>query len=384
MNLSETLTGLIRHAVDCREVPCATMLVLRDGREIAYAEAGNDIGTGKPVRRDTIFRLYSQTKPITAAAVALLVERGVLDVADPVEKYLPGFAGQKVVRPDGGFEPVRRPVTVMDLLGMTAGLSYPGEDAGARFAADLFERNTEAMRRGKGMDTVAFANAMGELPLAFHPSDQFRYSTCADVLGAVLEVADGRPFDRILREEFFEPLGMTDTEFFVPAEKRERFVTCARRIPGGLEPWQGYHLCVGDYTKRPAFISGGAGLISTLDDYARFGTMLLQRGNYGGKQILSPGTVDWLTKPQVREGLFWDWDNGYNYGKLMRHCVDPGKVQGLAEKGEYGWDGWLGTYFWNAPSLNLTGLICMNITDTGTCSLTRRLRNALYAELSRA
>ena len=379
MSLSRKLTYLIQQAVDRHEVPCATVLVLKDGEEIAYAEAGSDILTGKPVCRDTIFRLYSQTKPITAAAVALLMERGVLDVADLVEKYLPGFANQKVIQPDGSFVSARRPVTIMDLLGMTAGLSYPGDDAGARFAADLFESNTEAMRKGEGMDTVSFANAIGQLPLAFQPGDEFRYSTCADVLGAVLEVADGRPFDRILQEEFFDPLGMKDTDFFVPDEKHERLVTCARRVPGGLEPWGDLHLCVGDYTKRPAFISGGAGLVSTLDDYARFATMLLQHGSFEGKQYLSPETVDWLTKPQVREGLFWDWDNGYNYGKLMRHCVDPGKVMGLAEKGEYGWDGWLGTYFWNAPSLGLTGLICMNVTDTGTCSLTRRLRNAVYA-----
>ena len=137
MSLSGSLTYLIQQAVDRHEVPCATVLVLKDGEEIVYAEAGSDILTGKPVCRDTIFRLYSQTKPITAAAVALLMERGVLDVAEPVEKYLPGFANQKVIQPDGSFVAVRRPVTIMDLLGMTAGLSYPGDDAGACFAADL-------------------------------------------------------------------------------------------------------------------------------------------------------------------------------------------------------------------------------------------------------
>ncbi len=381
MNLSETLTRLIEDAIRRHEVPCANALVLRGGKEIAYAEAGADIGTGKPVRRNTVFRLYSQTKPMTAAAAAILTERGVIDPAEPVEKYLPGFAGQKVIFPDGHFEPVRRPVTVMDLLGMTAGLSYPGDDAGARCAADLFAENTEAMLRGEGLDTVAFANAMGRLPLAFHPGDQFRYSTCADVLGAVLEVADGRPFDRIMHEELIDPLGMEDTDFFVPEAKRDRFVTCARRVPGGLEAWKGLNLCVGDYTKRPAFISGGAGLVSTLDDYARFGVMLLHRGELDGRRYMSPRTVDWLTRPQVRETLFWDWDNGYNYGKLMRVCVDPGKVPGLARAGEYGWDGWLGTYFINDPAGQITILINMNVTDTGTSSLSRRIRNAVYAAL---
>ncbi len=379
MNLSEILTRLMEDAIARREVPCANALILRGGKEIAYAEAGADIGTGKPVRRDTIFRLYSQTKPITAAATAILAERGVIDPAEPVEKYLPGFRGQKVARADGSFEPARRPVTVMDLLGMTAGLSYPGDDAGASHAADFFYRNTEAMRRGEGLDTVAFANGLGQLPLAFHPGDEFRYSTCADVLGAVLEIADGRPFDRIVKEELLDPLGMKDTDFFVPQEKRDRFVTCARRCSGGLEPWQGLHLCVGDYTKRPAFISGGAGLVSTLDDYARFAAMLMNGGSLDGRRYMSPRTVSWLTSPQLRDGMFWDWDNGYNYGKLMRVCVDAGKVPGLAVRGEYGWDGWLGTYFVNAPSVGITILMNVNVTDTGTSSLVRRLRTAVYA-----
>ena len=379
MSLSEILTRILNEAVERKEVPCANVLVVRDGREVAYAEAGNDIQTGKPVRRDTIFRLYSQTKPITAAATALLMERGVIDLADPVQKYLPGFANQQVTAPDKTFAPVRRPATIMDMLGMTAGLSYPGDDPAGRFAADLFDHNTRAMINGEGMSTAIFANAIGHLPLAFHPGEGYRYSTCADILGAVVEVADGRPFGRILREEFFEPLGMKDTAFWVPPDKRERFVTCARRTPLGLEAWQGYNLCVGDYSREPLFQSGGAGLVSTLDDYERFAAMLLNGGELDGRRYLSPATVEWLASPQVREGMFWDWDNGYNYGKLMRHCVDPGKVPGLARKGEYGWDGWLGTYFVNIPDLKATILLNQNVTDTGTSALTRKVRNAVYA-----
>ena len=382
MNLSEKLTRIIGEAVERKEVPCATALVLCNGKETAYAEAGNDIQTGKPVSRDTIFRLYSQTKPITAAATALLMERGVIDLADPVQKYLPGFANQQVIMPDKSFALVRRPATIMDLLGMTAGLSYPGDDPAGRFAADLFDHNTRAMINGEGMSTAIFANAIGHLPLAFHPGDAYRYSTCADVLGAVLEVADGRLFGRILREEFFDPLGMNDTAFWVPPEKRDRFVTCARRTPLGLEAWQGYNLCVGDYSREPVFQSGGAGLVSTLDDFAKFASMLLHGGELNGKRYLSLATVQWLTKPQVREGLFWDWDTGYNYGKFMRHCVDPGKVPGLACKGEYGWDGWLGTYFVNIPEIKTTLLLFQNVTDTGTSALTRKVRNAVFAALN--
>ena len=378
MTLSEKLQQALTSAVAKRELPCGNVLVLKDGQEIAYAEAGSDLLTGKPITRDTIFRLYSQTKPITAAAVAMLMERGLIDLMDPVEKYLPGFAHPSVIRADGMTEWAERSVTLMDLLGMTAGLSYPGEDPAAAYAARLFDTNTQAILRGAGMSTVVFCNEIGKLPLAFQPGREFRYSSCADVLGAVVELADGRLFSRFLREEFFEPLGMKDTGFCVTPENRSRLVTCAQRPH--MNVWNQMNLCVGRYDTEPAFASGGAGLVSTLDDYARFATMLLRGGELDGRRYLSEQTVAWLTAPQVPAGLFWDWNSGYNYGKLMRVCVDPGKAAGLARKGEYGWDGWHGTYFVNFPDIGVTLLLNQNVTDTGTASVTRRVRNIVLSD----
>ncbi len=379
MDLKQTVTALLEQAIEHHELPCGNVLVLKDGREILYAEAGKDLDTGKPVSRNTIFRLYSQTKPITAAAAAMLMERGVLELTTPVAEYLPGFAGQKVLKSDGSFVNADRPVTVMDLLGMCAGLSYPGDDPAGRFAADLFDRNTEDMLNGEGADTVSFSNAIGQLPLAFQPGWEFRYSTCADVLGAIIEIASGMKFSAFLQKEFFDPLGMTDTGFWVPEEKRDRFVTCAARVPGGLEPFRRLHLCVGDYSKPPRFESGGAGLVSTLDDYARFATMLLRKGELDGHRYLSERTVSWLTTPQLPEGLFWDCGSGYNYGKFMRICFAPGRFPGLARMGEYGWDGWLGSYFCNFPDSGMTILLNQNVTDTGFCRVTRRIRNVILA-----
>ena len=379
MNLTDQVRALLEEAIERHELPCGNVLVLKDGKELLYAEAGCDLATGEPVRRDTIFRLYSQTKPITAAATAMLMERGALELSAPVAEFLPGFSDQKVIRPDGGFENASRPVTVMDLLGMCAGLSYPGDDAAGRFAADLFDENTAAMKAGNGLDTVGFCNAIGRLPLAFQPGCAFRYSTCADVLGAIVEVVSGMPFSEFLRREFFEPLGMKDTAFWVPEEKRSRFVTCAKRVPGGLEPFAQLHLCVGDYSKPPRFESGGAGLVSTLDDYARFAAMLLRKGELDGRRYLSEQTVAWLTAPQLPEGLFWDCGGGWNYGKLMRICTEPGRFSGLARAGEYGWDGWLGTYFTNMPDIGMTILLNQNVTDTGFSRLTRRVRNVVLS-----
>ena len=271
------------------------------------------------------------------------------------------------------------------MLGMTAGLSYPGGDEAGQYAARLFEENDRLIAQGGGMDTVTFANRIGQLPIAFQPGSHFRYSTCADILGAVVEVASGKRFGTFLREEFFEPLGMRDTAFWVPAEKWDRLVTCYRRTENGLVPFTGTNLNVGVYDRDPAFESGGAGLVSTLDDYAAFTDMLLAGGKCNGRQILSPMSVSYLTSPQLgwnQQFDMWDSLDGFSYGKLMRVCTQPGRYPGFAVEGEYGWDGWLGTYFANLPNEKLTILLMQNTTDSGTTTITRKVRNIILSALS--
>lgn len=380
--LEKKVQAILESAIAEGELPCANVMVLHRDQVICYTQAGRDPGTGEEISRDTIFRLYSQTKPVTSAAVCLLMERGIIDMNDPVEKYLPGFANPKVLQPDGKMVPAERPVKLMDLMGMCAGLCYPMEDAPGQYAARLFDDNQAAMDEGKaGLTTVEFANEIGKLPLAFQPGTAFRYSTCADVLGAVVEVASGKRYGDFLREEIFEPLEMPDTGFSLPEEKLPRLVTCAKRTPEGIQVMECRHLNVGNYAREPAFASGGAGLVSTLEDYRHFAGMLMQNGEYRGRRILSPATVRWMTKSQV--DLKWRWGGleGYNYGKLMRVCEAPGEAPGLACLGEYGWDGWLGTYFANFPKEELTLLLNQNVADTGTGPVTRRVRNAVLAFL---
>ena len=385
MTLKDRVQNCMQAAIDNHECAGLALLVLRDGQEALYAEAGHaDVAENRPICRDSIFRLYSQSKPVTAAAAMLLAERGAIDLMDPVEKYLPGFRGQRVWTKEGLVAP-SRPVQVLDLLGMTSGLCYPDVDAPGQYAARLFEEQHELILAGGGMDTVTFANRMGGLPLAFQPGDQFRYGTSADVLGAVIEVASGKPYADFLREEFFEPLGMKDTAFWVPEEKRDRFVTCYKRVPGGLEPFHNLHLAVGDYSRAPAFASGGAGLVSTLDDYAAFASMLMNEGSHNGRQILSPATVRYMTQPQLTEHTrrtYWDNLAGFSYGKLMRIAANPGQGHYFIAEGEYGWDGWLGTYFANLPKERVTFLLAQNVTDTGTAAVTRKLRNIVMASLA--
>ena len=387
MELQTTVSQIVASAVANRECAGASVLVRRHGEEVLYSQAGMaDIAAGRRVERDSIFRLYSQTKPITAAAVMILVERGLIDLMDGVDKYLPGFANPRVVDHRGCITRASRAPWIMELLGMTAGLAYPDADPAGQYAARVFEDAHTQIRTGGGIPTVEFMNRLGEQPLAFQPGTHWRESTCADVLGAVVEVVTGKRFGDFLKEELFTPLHMEDTAFWVPEEKRERFVTCYERGENGLTPWLGMNLACGEYSRDPAFESGGAGLVSTLEDYSHFADMMLQKGVWSGRRILSPKSVAFLTTPQltgeVRRDM-WDGLRGYSYGKLCRVCVDPGQTAGFAMQGEYGWDGWLGSYYANFPNEGMTIRSMQNTTNAGTTPMVRKVRNAVLAALSR-
>ena len=393
MTLQERVQSIVEAAVANRECAGANVLVRLHGENILYAQAGMaDIEAGRPIARDSIFRLYSQSKPVTAAAVMILVERGLIDLMDGVDKYLPGFRNPRMIDAEGKIRKLPRAPWIMELLGMTAGLCYPDADPAGQCAARVFEEAHEAIRNGGdrsqpgGIPTVEFMNRLGEQPLAFQPGTHWRYSTCADVLGAVVEVVSGKRFGDFLREEIFEPLEMADTAFFVPEEKRNRFVTCYVRGKDGLTPWTGMNLACGVYDRDPAFESGGAGLTSTLEDYSHFADMLMNGGLWQGKRILSPASVRFLTTPQLSETQrrdLWDSMEGYSYGKLCRICVEPGRAAGLALLDEYGWDGWLGSYFANFPNEGMTILSMQNTTDCGTSPMVRKVRNAVIAALGR-
>ena len=387
MKLQAQINDILAAAVRNHECAGANVLIRRHGEEVLYSQAGMaDIAEGRRVERDSIFRLYSQSKPITAAAVMILVERGLIDLMDGVDRYLPGFANPRVVDQRGCITKAVRAPWIMELLGMTAGLAYPDADPAGQYAARVFEDAHAQIRTGGGIPTVEFMNRLGEQPLAFQPGTHWRYSTCADVLGAVVEVVTGKRFGDFLKEELFTPLHMEDTAFWVPEEKRERFVTCYERGENGLTPWLGMNLACGEYSRDPAFESGGAGLVSTLEDYSHFADMMLQKGVWSGRRILSPKSVAFLTTPQltgeVRRDM-WDGLRGYSYGKLCRVCVDPGQTAGFAMQGEYGWDGWLGSYYANFPGEGMTILSMQNTTNAGTTPMVRKVRNAVLAALSR-
>lgn len=421
MTLKEKLTTTMEQAVDNCEVAGVNVLVEQNGEELCYCQAGKaDVEENRPMNRDTIFRLYSQSKPIAAAAAMILMERGELDLCQPVSDFLPSFAKQyycteegttgaaaaggqqkEEVKPgeDGRvsspteIKPVLQPMRVFDLLRMTSGLVYPDDvtEAGRQTAA-VFEEMDRRLYTEQAMTTREVADALAGCTLAFEPGSSWRYGTSADVLGAVVEVISGMKFGDFLEKELFKPLGMKDTAFWVPQEKQGRLAAAYETVVGkdgdSLLRYEGNNLAIRNgMDKPPAFESGGAGLASTLDDYMRFARMLMQGGTLDGVQILKPATVRYMTGGDLMEAqqiAFEKWIGleGFSYGNLMRVCKKPGRTSFIAREGEYGWDGWLGLYFANFPKEKMTFLMGTQKKDAGTFALTRKLRNLVLSELT--
>lgn len=377
---------IIRENIESNFIAGANLMVIKGGEEILYYEDGlADREDIVPIRRDSIFRLYSMTKPITSAALMILLERGEIDLYEPVSKYLYGFKNQMVDTGEGLVQ-VEREVTLKDLLAMTSGLVYGGDNKAGKDTEDLFKEIDRRLLGDKPMATVDAMNRLGQCALSFQPGTSWSYGTSADVLGAVIEVASGKRFGEFLKEEIFEPLGMKDTGFWVSEEKRNRLVkTYEDDNNGGLKLYAGNHLgIVNKMDRNPAFESGGAGLVSTIDDYARFAKMLMNHGNLDGVRILKPHTVKYFTSGTLNGEQQKSFDNwltlcGHSYGNLMRVMTDSRKAGDLGSSGEYGWDGWLGPYFCNCPKESLIFLFMIQKTDAGTTTLTRKLRNIILS-----
>ena len=393
MELQKKLQTLMQEAVDTCQVAGVNLLVYQDGKEIFYGEVGYaDREEKKPISRDTIFRLYSQSKPVTAACAMKLMEEGKLDLYQCLGEFYPPFWDALVAEPGKALQKANGTVTVHDLLRMTSGIPYPDDQTPAGMAScKVFDEACARLHTDNGMTTQEFAEKMAKNPLAFHPGEKWAYGASADILGAVIEKASGKRFGEYLKEAILEPLGMTDTAFYVPKEKQDRlaktYETYWENGKADMRLYTGDNLAINNYMdKAPAFESGGAGLASTLDDYMKFAQMLLQKGTYEGKQILKPATVEYMTGGALldrQQACYENWVglNGFTYSNLMRICHRPSQAGMLAREGEYGWDGWLGMYFANLPKEKITILMGTQKKDSGTFGLTRKLRNVLLSDL---
>ena len=379
------LADVLQEMVDTGFVAGVTCMVLQAGEEQCYYEAGfQDSANRIPIARNTIFRLYSMTKPITSAAVMMLLEDGKLDLLEPVSKYLPGFLNQTVIR-NGMETPVSRPVTIQNLLNMTSGLTYDGQNCVTEVRTGaLFQEAADKLSSPHPLSTVEFMNRLGKIPLAFEPGEKWQYGASADVLGAIVEIVSGMRFGEFLEKRIFAPLGMKDTAFYVPQDKQSRLSKVYEATPDGLKTYHGSHLAVQNRMERnPAFESGGAGLVSTIDDYAAFAQMLLQNGSC----LLSPKTVEFMTGSRLMPALQNDvnrWESmpGYTYANLLRIMTNPEIAVSMGSRGEYGWDGWLGPYMTNDPANRLTLLIMQQKTGSGTTEYTRKIRNVVFSSLT--
>lgn len=327
-------------------------LVARRG-EVHAGSAGDVAG------RDAIFRISSMTKPVTAVAAMILLEECLLRLDDPVDAWLPELADRRVLaRPDGPMDdtvPARRPITVRDVLTFRLGLGMDFDVAGPQ---PVLEAMGE-LGLGTGPPAPAtppepdeWARRLGTLPLAHQPGEGWLYDTGSDVLGVLVARAAGRPFDQVLRERVFEPLGMADTGFWVPEGERHRFGPSWSVDPATGERTL-YDPPDGQWSRPPAFPSGGGGLVSTVDDYLAFASMLLAGGRTASGRLLSRPTVAAMTTDQLG-GTAPDPDGGLGWGFGVGVQV---RRTGPPSVGSYGWDGGLGSSWVNDPAEDLVGIL---------------------------
>ncbi len=340
---------------------CAVRIMRND--EVCFEDSFGWADIEKKIKmsaENTIFPIASMSKVVTVAGIMQLYEQGLFKMWDPVSEYLPGFKNPKVARekPDGTYEIVdaKGEVTLRQLFTMTSGVPYGWADTAA--GRIRIEKEKEWQESGKPMPgAVEYMNLVGQLPLAFEPGERWMYGFSIDVLGAVIEVLSGKTLGEYLKETIFDPLGMKDTGFFVPAEKMDRVATLYH-INEGLKAEERWY-----ETKKPEFESGGGGLYSSVRDYSRFAQMLLHGGTLDGVRILGRKTVELISTdhltPEQRKGDSWDTQRGYGYGLGVRVMTNPELAGINGSVGEWGWDGAFGNWFCVDPKENLT---CVYLT----------------------
>jgi CubicO group peptidase (beta-lactamase class C family) len=345
-------------------VPGMVNLISRNGEVQVEALGEMAIGGGRAVRRDTIFRIASVTKPITAVAAMILIEECRLGLDDPVDDLLPELADLRVIRDVAG--PIEdtvaahRQITVRDVLTFRLGYGMIMEawDGPLQQALNAIGQGPPVPSAVPAPDE--WMSGLGAIPLAHQPGERWLYNTGSDVLGVLIARASGQPLDTFMRERIFAPLGMKDTGFHVPAESLDRLVTAYRpdAEAGGLVAAE--DPAKGEFTRPPAFASGSGGLVSTVDDVLAFGQMMLGGGAVGAQRILSRAsvetmTIDHLTEAQkARSGLVDGYFDSHGWGFGM--SVVTRRLSPSEPVGQYGWDGGLGTTWANDPGEGLIGV----------------------------
>ena len=370
------IEALTQKYVDSGLVPGAVMLVARRGKVAWSRTLGFRDRTAKEAMRpDSIFRIYSMTKPIVSVAAMMLVEEGKMLVSDPVSKYLPEIGRMMVgvETAEGGKAALQRTdparaMTVQDLLRHTSGLIY-----GTRGKSLVNAAYIDAKIGSRDFSNEELVTKLSDLPLRFSPGDRWEYGVSTDVLGRVIEVVSGKTLGEFLNERILTPLGMTDTGFFVPSDKLNR----------AAQPWQMPEAPPMtprfDVAQKPRFESGGGGLTSTIDDYLRFAIMVADGGEFAGKRLLGSKTVEFMTadhtgaRPGRPPGL------GFGLGFEVRTSVGDSALPGSL--GEYGWAGNAGTLFWIDPKEQLIAIYMVQVDDGVRIMLRNQFRTMVQSAI---
>src|SRR3954449_4435591 len=380
------IDAYIKNEIATDKIPGALMMIERHGKLGYYANFGvRDPGTKAPMSDDTLFRIYSMSKPVTSVAAMMLVEEGRLMLDEPVAKYIPAFANVKVgVEKKGedgvfGLELVapRKPMTIQDLLRHTSGLTYGFFGEGAVKKAYL-----DAKILSEDVDNAGFAEALAKLPLAYQPGTTWDYSHSTDILGRVVEVVSGKSLYQFEKEDILDPLGMTDTSFYVSdAAKHARVAEPFkndRTIGAGVE--------FGDPRLVKKWESGGGGMVGTVSDYARFLMMLANGGTLDGKRYLGPKTIAYMTSDHtagvITPGPYYLPGPGYGFGLGFAVRKEAGVATSPGSVGDYNWGGAGGTYFWVDPKENMFVVFAMQ-SPRNRVPFRQVLRDMVYAAIEK-
>jgi CubicO group peptidase (beta-lactamase class C family) len=380
--------------VDDGRLPGYQLTVSRRGRIAHLTSYGlADIEAARPVVPDTIWRIYSMSKPITSVAAMLRYEHGDFELTDPISRWLPEFAAPRVYVGGPAGRPVTVPATepirVWHLLTHTAGLTYPFHRVDVTdeiYRAGGFDIGKEP----EGLDLAGVVRRYAGFPLAFQPGTEWLYSVATDVLGRLVEIWSGRPLDRFLADEIFAPLGMSDTGFHVPEHQHDRLAALYAVAPGQPEKVR-YDALGEPYKHVPGWFSGGGGLVSTSADYLRFVRMLLGGGELEGTRLLSPRTVRYMSRNHLPGGvdlqafgrpLFAETRyDGVGFGLGLAVTDDPVSAKVLTGTGESYWGGMASTAFWVDPADDLAVVFMTQLMPSSTYPLRSQLRQLVYSAL---
>jgi CubicO group peptidase (beta-lactamase class C family) len=395
---------LKRRYIEAGRFPGTHLLIYRRGNVVHSTMQGfADVERKRPVKDDTIFRIYSMTKPITSIAFMMLVEEGRVALDEPVDKYIPEWKNLGVFQAGSApaflTRPPSRPMLIVDLLRHTSGLTY----------GFMQRSNVDAAYREKQIGDVVKAGTLdsmiedlAKIPLEFSPGEAWNYSVATDVLGYLIGKISGIPFEKFLKQRIFNPLGMDDTDFFVPAEKAHRLAACYSADPqGGMtfhptERKGGLTLqddpATSSFLSPPSLISGGGGLCSTAADYLTFCRALLKGGELGGVRLVGPKTLKLMTSnhlpggvdlPALSRSLFSEAAyNGIGFGLGFAVTMNPAQTLIAGSPGEYNWGGAATTSFWIDPAEELITIFMTQVMPSSAYPIRRELRTMVYAAIT--